>query len=222
MCAVSSNLTQSWRRLGVLSPGILMRKLGIEKLGHLPEIPTVEPGFKPRRWDLPCGPCDTSLFPVLHCTSATPSARWSLLGSVRESDRWRSVGGGRFLERSLPKEASGTQPPASSSEAVLYPVNHQPQGLGCRSLRELRTDPLSQKKARAWSLAEHGNHPSSCAGLSGAVQGAGPAWQLVLGLPNSLAKRPCASCLPVSLASSSTLANSFPEISLSDHKLQEE
>lgn len=48
MCAVSFNLSQSWCSVSVLSLVLLMRKLGIENLGHLPEIPTVQPGFKPR------------------------------------------------------------------------------------------------------------------------------------------------------------------------------
>lgn len=129
------------------------------------------------------------------------------------------IGGRRNVLGCLPKEASGTlnslnlQLPAQN--AILYPVNQHPQGLGCRSLRTL----LPQKKARGWALAEQGKNPSSCAGCGELSRVLVPASQLA----NQPYTRACPSCFPGSVASSSTglLVNSFPETSLSDHNLQE-
>lgn len=80
-------LMEFWCSVGVISSDLLMRKLGIENQGHLPKIPAVDPGFKPRLLDLFCGPLIASLFPVPHCASATPSASWSHPGSVGERGR---------------------------------------------------------------------------------------------------------------------------------------
>lgn len=93
VCAVLFNPHSILVKCRFYFPVLLMRKLGIERLGHLPKIPAVEPGFKCRLRDLSCGPYTTSLFSVPHCASAAPPSEWPQPSSVGERDR--SMGGGR-------------------------------------------------------------------------------------------------------------------------------